>query len=91
MATRSKQSASPSAVQVPTVDLVEFKRQKELVIKQASSLVAAKIKEIKVLLEDVRELIEISGIQLNINHELSNHMESIAELHPDWNSSSYDC
>lgn len=73
------------------VDLKEFRRQKELVVQQAQAQISNKVDEVKSLLADIKELVELSGIQIRIDRLISDSLESIGELHPDWNSSSYEC
>jgi hypothetical protein len=73
------------------IDLKEFKRMKETLAKRAAKDIAEKIATIKVLLSEIKELAELTGINVKIDSELAYDMEQINALHPDWNSSSYHC
>lgn len=62
--------------------------------KEGTKVVAEKIAAIKVILKEIKDVVELSGIQIKIGGEygeFSNEIEQIDMLHPDWNSSSYDC
>jgi phosphoglycerate-specific signal transduction histidine kinase len=72
-------------------DLAVFKKQKEQLARVASTEVANKVTEIKILIDQIKELVSLSGITLNLKDELAYAIECVDELHPDWNSSSYDC
>lgn len=71
-------------------DIAAFKKQKEQLAKIATKELADKIKEVKVLLKDIKDLAELSGVVADVQ-SLKYDVESIEELHPDWNSSSYGC
>jgi hypothetical protein len=86
-----KKKANPAElVELPTIDLKEFARQKLIIQKQASIDCAAKIQSIKLLLTEIKELVTLSGITIDLR-ELKYDFEAVEELHPEWNSSSYDC
>lgn len=72
-------------------DLATFKKQKEQLARVASGAVADKVVEVKALINEIKELVSVSGISVNLRRELDSAIESVDELHPDWNSSSYDC
>lgn len=72
------------------VDLKEFQRQKALLTQAATQEIATRVESIRVLLSEIRTLAVESGVFVDIR-EVSSEIESIAELHPDWNSSSYYC
>lgn len=71
-------------------DIVAFKKQKEQLAKVATKQIADKIEEVKVLLKDIKDLAELSGVVADVKF-LKYDVEAIEELHPDWNSSSYHC
>lgn len=73
------------------IDLKEFKRQKEAIAKVAATEISNKIAEIKRLLGEIKELVEVTGIEVRIDREISDDLEEVNRLHPEWNTSSYDC
>lgn len=73
-----------------TSKLAEFKKLKAEVQKEASATIANNLAQVEKLLQEVKELSEATGIIVDVR-SLSSEVENIAELHPDWNSSSYDC
>lgn len=72
-------------------DLAIFKKQKEQLAKVANTEVANRVKEIEKLLAEIKEFVEVSGITVRVRHMLDSAIEEVDALHPDWNSSSYDC
>jgi hypothetical protein len=75
-------------------DLKEFKKQQEAVKKYAASEVANKITEVKSLLAEIKDLVQLSGVEVKLGGgwgELSSAIEAVDEAHPDWDTSSYDC
>lgn len=75
-------------------DISEYKRQKALIEQHASKGIAERVANIKTLLQEISDLVEISGVELKLGGsygELSSLIEAVDEKHPEWNSSSYDC
>jgi hypothetical protein len=63
-------------------------------IREANKQVAEKVSQIKTTLKEIKEIIEISGIEVKLGGSygvLSDAIEEVDELHSDWNSSSYNC
>lgn len=71
-------------------DLADHKRQRDELVQRANQAVSDKVEQIKALLGDIKDIVELSGIEIDIRG-LKYDIESIEELHPDWNSSSYHC
>lgn len=62
--------------------------------KEGSKAVAEKIAAIKTLLKEIKEVVELSGVEVKLGGgygQFRNEIEAVDSLHPDWNSSSYDC
>lgn len=89
MTRHAKMTVIPKTEEV--VDLVEFRRLKELVKKQSAALIADKLTEIKKNLKELHGLVEISGIAITIYDHIGDEMNAIGELQQDWQSSSYNC
>ena len=66
------------------IDIKEFARQKRLVAEHATEQVALKIEQIKLLIIEIKELQELSGVPCNIEGELNKTIYG-------WNSSSDYC
>jgi len=65
-----------------------------LTAKEGKKVVAEKVEAIKTILKEIKEVVEISGIEIKLGGSygmFSNEIEAVDSLHPDWNSSSYDC
>jgi hypothetical protein len=61
---------------------------------QANKEVAEKVAQVKVLLKEIKEIVEISGIDVRLGGSygsLAGAIEEVDELHSEWNTSSYDC
>lgn len=71
-------------------DLDAFRKQQQQLKQVASRDIAKKVAEVKSLLKDIKELAELSGVTAEVR-DLKYNIEEIEELHPDWNSSSYQC
>lgn len=84
----TKKTAAP--VTGLSFDLAEHRRQREELVRVANVQVSEKVDQIKSLLGDIKDIVELSGIEIDIRG-LKYDIESIEELHPDWNSSSYHC
>lgn len=65
------------------IDLAEFRRQKEVLTKEATVKVADKVKAMMQLVDEIRELVELTGIHV----DLGSLSYDIRELNSDWNSS----
>lgn len=68
--------------------------EKIISAKEANAIVADKVQQIKVLLTEIREVVEQTGIEVKLGGSygiLGDAIESVDELHSDWNTSSYDC
>lgn len=75
-------------------DTRTFIKQKEAFKKQAIAEVADKLSQVKVLLQDVGELVTAFDLKIRLGGsygELTDLIETIDSKHPDWNSSSYNC
>jgi hypothetical protein len=72
-------------------DLTEFKRQKQLVEQFANKGVAERVDQIKVLIKEIKELIEVAGVEVKLKNELEDAIHDVDSSHPDWNSSSMYC
>lgn len=72
-------------------DLKQFKAQKDQLKRVAASEIAQKLSDIKTTLKEIKELVELSGFVINVKQELYDSIEDVDTLHPDWNTSSYDC
>jgi hypothetical protein len=59
--------------------------------KEGSKLVAEKTAAIKNLLKEIKEVVELSGVQVKLGYELEEFVEEVDSLHPNWQSSSYHC
>lgn len=69
------------------IDMKEFLRMK----KEAEKIVAVKVEEAKTILAELAELVEATGVKLNLKNELEDAIYNVDKHHPDWNTSSYDC
>jgi hypothetical protein len=59
-----------------------------------TKLVAEKVAAIKMILKEIKEVVELSGAEVKIGGSygvFESEIEAIDSMHPDWNSSSYDC
>lgn len=75
-------------------DFKEFKKQQEALKKYAATEVANKIEQIKTLLQEVKELVEVAGIDVQLGGgygSLTSAITAVDESCPNWNSSSYEC
>lgn len=70
--------------------LAEFKRLKSIVQKDAAKTISDNLNQINVLLAEIKDLAEATGITVDVRG-LASEVEDVASLHPDWSSSSYDC
>lgn len=63
---------------------------------EGAKLVAEKIAAIKALLVEIKDVVELSGVEVRLGSsdyygEFKAEMNAVDSLHPDWQSSSYDC
>ena len=75
-------------------DINTFKKQKEQLKRVASAEVAQRVEVIKGLLEEIREFVEVAGLDIKLGGgygSLTSAIEAVDEHSADWNSSSYDC
>jgi hypothetical protein len=73
------------------IDLTEFRRQKELLTQAANAEVADRISKIEVLLKEIQDIAEASGVQISL-YDLKSRFDSFGYAIDDaWNSSSYQC
>lgn len=72
-------------------DLTEFKRQKQLVEQHASKGVSERVEQIISLIREIKELVEVAGVEVKLKNELEYVIDEVDELHKDWNSSSMYC
>jgi hypothetical protein len=62
--------------------------------KEANARVAERVQKIKVLLAEIKDVVEKTGIEVKLGGSygvLADAIESVDGLHNDWNSSSYNC
>lgn len=75
-------------------DLKEFKKQHEAVKKFAAEEVANKIEQVIVLLAEIKELVQLGGVEVQLGGaygELNDAIASVDEHCEAWESSSYEC
>jgi hypothetical protein len=63
-------------------------------VKEANARVADRVQKIKVLLSEIKDVVEKTGIEVKLGGSygvLAGAIEEVDELHTDWMTSSYDC
>lgn len=62
--------------------------------REANAIVADRVAQIKVLLAEIKNVVEQTGIEVRLGGSygvLAGAIEEVDALHSDWNTSSYDC
>ena len=92
MATRSKAADEliKSISGATQFDLKAFKKEKERIMQFATKEIAIKVESIRTILSEIKELVEATGAPFSIQ-DLHYELEKVESLHPDWQSSSYNC
>ena len=75
------------------IDLKAFAAQKAEIKRRASEVLAEKVELIRNILGEMKAIVEISGVSVDVGSLLSEFEEAREELDPnrDWNSSSAYC
>ena len=63
-------------------------------VKEANARVAERVQKIKVLLNEIKDVVEKTGIEVKLGGSygvLAGAIEEVDVLHTDWASSSYNC
>lgn len=75
------------------VDLVEFARLKAEVQQKASQALAERVERIQLALEEMKAIVDATGVGVNISELVSEFEDAQTDLDPnrDWDSSSAYC
>lgn len=58
-------------------------------IKEANTQIANKIEEIKTLINDIKHIVETTGVKVRLDQILQQDIVEVCEFCEDWNSSGY--
>lgn len=87
---RGKKTAEAAVAQTGMLDqfdLEAFRRQRDQITQAAYSELALRVEKIQILIQDMKDIVELTGVKIGISDLISELQDARYELDPYWNSS----